>query len=259
MSNGYLNFNIANGSLVWQLVSFIINKSFSTHLVLPWFFFFPLFPKFSHPQSLLIFPLWQLSTHPILFIVTIMTTYSSQSCRVPPGLSHFQSLRLQPIQNYHCRVKFSNALVLCYCHYMMNNLQWFPIAILVESKLSLACIAMAESSHTYLDLDHSLLWVLCSSPPCLLALTSLTLILQPYFLLLPSNHYQLKECSRTSSLLPPSSNSRVSSCVHYVPTLQHGELLCQCLPLHLNWIVFLRFSMCSLAVTLLFNQCLAHY
>lgn len=172
-----------------------------------------------------------------------MTTYSSQSCRVSPGLSHFQSqaravvspglshfqsLRFQPIQNYHCRVKFSDALMLCYRHYMMNNLQWFPIAILVEAKLSLACIAMTESSHTYLDLDHSLLWVLCSSPPCLLALTSLTLILLAYFLLLPSNHYQLNECSRTSSLFPPSSNSHVSSCVHYVPTLQHGELLCQC-------------------------------
>ena len=37
----------------------------------------------------------------------------------------------------------SESLMLWYCHYMMYNLQWFPTAVLVESKLSLPCRAMS--------------------------------------------------------------------------------------------------------------------
>lgn len=111
-----------------------------------------------------------------------------------------------------------------------------------------------EFPHSCLDLDHTLL---CSRPPWLLALTSLTLILLLDFLLLPLNHYLLKDCSRTYSVSLPFFNSHVTSCLHCVPTLQHGDLLSSALSLHLRLIylfIYLFISYLSL-LFLQFNMC----
>lgn len=189
----------------------------------------PLFHKFSHPQILLIFSLYQLSTHPIISIVTIVTTYLSRSYRIPPGLSHFQSLRLQTAQDCHHRIRVSNALLLS-----LHDVQPSVVSHCCLSRVQ-AQLAMHshEFPHSCLDLDHALL---CSSPPWLLTLilTSLTLILLLDFLLLPLNHYLLKDCSRTNSVSPPFFNNDITFCLHCVPTFQHGDLLSSAFSLHLR-------------------------
>ena len=183
--------------------------------------------SFRHPQILLIFSLYQLSTYPIISIVTIVTTYLSQSYRIAPGLWHFQSLQLQTIQAYHRRIRVSNALVLS-LHDVQPSVVSHCCLSRVQAQLA---VQSHEFPHSCLDLDHALLW---SSPPWLLALTSLTLILPLDFLLLPLNHYLLKDCSSTNSVSPPFFNGHVTSCLHCVPTLHHGDLFSSALSLHLR-------------------------
>lgn len=143
MSNGYFNFNMVNRSFFMTTgFSLNINNSTSIHLVLilPWLFFLLcsinlvthksywsfLCINFQPIPSFPLSPLWPLTWAGAIEFHLVFPTSS---------LSDSKPLKIATTE--------SEFLMLCYCHYMTFNLQWFPTAVLVESKLSLPCIAMS--------------------------------------------------------------------------------------------------------------------